>query len=97
MSSGGEVMAKFVSGGSSGNSEDSKEWAVPTAKCAICGHEGAEDLVIRPVRDDIPSYPFHSVPVELKQVCAGCSDKYDQACLEAAADVREEETSGNDC
>ena len=57
-----------------------REWDIPGMKCIACGHEGVEDVALRMVSDDPDG------PGTLKPVCYSCSDKYDEACREAAED-----------
>lgn len=71
-------MAKFITGDSVlGNVSD---WVLPTAKCVMCGHEGIEDLELRPVSEN------PGEPGILQYVCTGCGGNWDAACQEAAAD-----------
>jgi hypothetical protein len=46
----------------------------------MCGHQGIEDLELRPVSDNPGG------PGTLQHVCIGCGGNWDAACQEAAAD-----------
>ena len=65
------------------NSEDS-EWAIPVPKCTVCGYEDKEDVTM--VRMVEPTGEFG----ELKPICYGCLDKYEEAAREAAYEAGED-------
>ena len=71
-------MDRFITGDSVLG--DASDWAIPTVRCVMCGHQGIEDLELRPVSDNPGG------PGTLQHVCTGCGGNWDAACQEAAAD-----------